>query len=351
MESLHKMFLKKNLIKFLLFLVLFLPCGATFAKETINIAFTIDKNYPVFTLLAINSILKNNHSNSDYHFYIVESNLSKRQMKFMTDYIEKRGQNVSFIDVDTEILDKGIDIFQTRQWLGRINSISLARILLGDLLPKDVEKVLYLDGDILVLRDLKILYETPFDGKVAVMAKDGSLPKYSFYEFEAPYFNSGMILMNLNVWREQQISKNLLAYLNNNMDLFIPKESSSDYYNYPDQDLINYCLKGKIKEISDIWNYAHMLGEYHEAIGIVHFLSQYKPWVYFDRIKYPLYNIYYKNWDESGLRIYKYYHKYFKRFGYLFKEYRANFKNNFINSYADIVFAFEYFRDMLFYKD
>lgn len=346
------MFLKKNLIKFLLFLVLFLPCGATFAKETINIAFTIDKNYPVFTLLAINSILKNNHSNSDYHFYIVESNLSKRQMKFMTDYIEKRGQNVSFIDVDTEVLDKGIDMFNTRQWLGRINSISLARILLGDLLPKDVEKVLYLDGDILVLRDIKELYDTPFDGKVAVMARDNALPYYSFYTFEYPYFNSGVILMDLNVWRKQQISKNLLAYLNDNMDLFIPKESSSDYYNYPDQDLINYCLKGKIKEISDMWNYAHMLGEYHEAIGIVHFLSQYKPWVYFDRVKYPFYELYYKYWDESGLKIYKYYHKYFIRFNYLFKDFRANYREYiklyFINYTANVKYSFQYFSAIMF---
>jgi lipopolysaccharide biosynthesis glycosyltransferase len=90
-----------------------------------------------------------------------------------------------------------------------------------------------LDGDILVLKDLKTLYNTPFDGKVVVMARDNALPTYSFYTFEYPYFNSGMMLMDLKVWRKQEISKKLLSYLNNNMDKFTPKDDPTTYYNYP----------------------------------------------------------------------------------------------------------------------
>ena len=44
--------------------------------EDINVAFTIDNNYPVFALLVINSILLNNDSNSHYNFYIVNNDLS-----------------------------------------------------------------------------------------------------------------------------------------------------------------------------------------------------------------------------------------------------------------------------------
>lgn len=80
-------------------------------EETVNVAFTIDKNYPIFTLLAINSILKNNVSNSNYMFYIIETNIPNRDKKMMQKYVEKRGQQISFININTDTLDQGNDFF------------------------------------------------------------------------------------------------------------------------------------------------------------------------------------------------------------------------------------------------
>lgn len=310
---------------FTLCLILVMPTVAN-AKNTINVAFTVDKNYHLFTMLTINSILKNNTSDSDYMFYVVENGFTDKHKAQMQKYVEKRGQKVTFINVDTNKLDKGEDFFNNRQWLGRLTSISLARILLPELLPKDVKRVLYLDADILVLGDLLPLYNTRLNGKVAAMASDGMLPQYTFYKFKPPYFNSGVIVMDLDLWRKYGLSRQLLTYLHDNMDKFTPNGDSRTYFNFPDQDLINYCLRGKVKKLDQKYNFIDICGNYDKEAVLVHFLSEYKPWVYFDREKFPYYKLYYKYWDQSGLRAYKYYHKYIKRWNYLSKVTWANTK-------------------------
>ena len=138
----------KKIIAIIVFMFLFvLPVRA----ENINVAFTIDNNYPIFTMLVINSILRNNTSNSDYTFYVIENNLTAKNKLKMQKYVNKRNQTVEFINVDTSIIDEGNWFF----WFSnRITSIAMARILIPDILPKQVQKVIYMDADPLVLSDL-----------------------------------------------------------------------------------------------------------------------------------------------------------------------------------------------------
>ena len=85
----------KKIIAIIVFMFLFvLPVRA----ENINVAFTIDNNYPIFTMLVINSILRNNTSNSDYTFYVIENNLTAKNKLKMQKYVNKRKQTVEFIN-------------------------------------------------------------------------------------------------------------------------------------------------------------------------------------------------------------------------------------------------------------
>ena len=72
--------MKKVLIAVLLFFIIQLQ-GFASEKPYINIAFAIDNNYPIFTLLAIDSMLKNNTSNANIRFFIVENNLTTIKTK------------------------------------------------------------------------------------------------------------------------------------------------------------------------------------------------------------------------------------------------------------------------------
>ena len=71
--------MKKLFLIFLFFLFLINPVSAK--NNKMNVLFTIDNNYAVYTLLSINSILLNNTSNSKYTFYIIETDLSDKNKK------------------------------------------------------------------------------------------------------------------------------------------------------------------------------------------------------------------------------------------------------------------------------
>ena len=252
-------------------------------SQNIHVAFTIDNNYSLYATLAINSILRNNTSNSNYTFYIVETDLTDKNIKKMKDFVEKRGHKIEFIDVDPSIVDKGHDFFDSEQWAGRLNNIALARILLPDLLPKNLNKVLYLDADIMVCGDLLKLYNTKLGNYPLAMAKDPWVSDYTFIKMPKAYYNSGVILMDLNLWRKYNITKKLLNYVDKNFIRFIPNPKQSTYFNFPDQDLINVVLQRQIKPISNFYNSfrtIHYNPKTKEGTVIVHWTGHNKPWFY-----------------------------------------------------------------------
>ena len=193
----------KKIIAIIVFMFLFvLPVRA----ENINVAFTIDNNYPIFTMLVINSILRNNTSNSDYTFYVIENNLTAKNKLKMQKYVNKRKQTVEFINVDTSIIDEGNWFF----WFSnRITSIAMARILIPDILPKQVQKVIYMDADTLVLSDLKDLYDIDLDGKAFGMTENIAESDRKI----AKYYNSGVILMDLNKCRAENSTLKMLNFV------------------------------------------------------------------------------------------------------------------------------------------
>lgn len=290
------------------------------AREVINIAFTIDNNYAVPVLLTVNSILENNDSNSDYRFFIVETNLTEKNKQKIYDFVNKRGYKVEFINVNTNFFDKGISFYDEKQWQGRINNIAISRILLPKILPQNIDKVLYLDADILVLRDLIDLWNQDITNYYAGMVVDCALPKYDFVDFGDKYYNSGVILIDLKKWREAQITEKMLRYIESNFKRFIPCDDKESFFNFADQDLINVVLSGKIKEMPKYFN---AFGHYwiktnEEKVYIIHYIGENKPWLVFrDSI---LYKEYYDYWGKSELRHYYYYYKYVLKIKESFKQ-------------------------------
>ena len=285
----------KKLILFF-FIVLFLPLQAL-ATETINVAFTIDKNFPTYTLLVINSILLNNSSKSDYMFYIVENDLTEKDKTKMRKYVEKRGQKIQFINVDTAVIDNNENFYLNKHTSSsHVTRIGTARILLGELLPENIHKVIYLDSDVLVLADLKELWDYDISGYAAGMAENVTTSGEKF-----DYYNSGVILMNLDYWRKNKLAEKMIKYLNDNKTL-----------EFPDQDTINAVIGGQILEVPIGWNETASYFRNPDDISwvkIVHYISNTKPWLFrYHNLKSK--RIFYKYWFKSGL-----YFEYFKDLG------------------------------------
>lgn len=245
-------------------------------SEKIDILYTIDNNYTIFTLISIDSILKNNTSNSEYHFHIIENNLTDKNKIFIQDFIKKRNQNISFYNIDSKIINNRQVYDSTR--LSYITSIALARLFITDILPNDINKIIYIDADTLIISDLQPLYKTDLKNKLAGLILNNEQKIYSkkLYDFKNGYYNSGVILIDLNQWRKVNLSKTFEKYYIDNIDNFTSKKGDNkEYFFLVDQDLINLVLDGKIYPLHPKWNQQYKI-KYKE--GIIHYIGKNKPW-------------------------------------------------------------------------
>ncbi len=173
---------------------------------------------------------------------------------------------------------------------------ALLRLCIPRVLPESVKKVLYFDCDICVTRDIGELWDqdvSPFpllaarDLGARTVSGECGLPNYAKLGLPAdsPYFNSGVLLMNLDRWRDEQIGERALEYVQENKDVLI----------FPDQDALNALLSPTFGMLNVTWNMnvnqiRNIKGwpesEMKDTIltqaagtpAICHYASRFKPW-------------------------------------------------------------------------
>ena len=270
-------------MKKLIFLLFFLFSTVCHAAN-LNVVFAIDNNYPPYTMLMIYSIMKNNVSNQNYTFWILEADISPENKEKMTNYVQSIGQEIKFIAVDSKYIENWRKLYSTPEEtdlsITHITPISMARILIPELLPQDLDKALYLDSDMLVTEDLKNLYDEDLGNFYAGMVKDES------WNIDG-YMNAGLILFNLPKWRENRTSRRMISYLNRHMEEFSCNQQpfwwKKGCYLYKDQDLMNLFLKNRVKVLDQRWNNEDIENEevdLNTTKGIHHFIGGAinKPW-------------------------------------------------------------------------
>ena len=167
------------------------------------------------------------------------------------------------------------------------------RMFLGEALPETVERVIFLDADVLVEGDLAELWNSPFDGRTLQAVPDAyaellhtSRLRKSGVPFphSAPFFNAGVLLIDLFRWRELEIARQASELL---------WKYGKRLYGR-DQDALNIVLADDWKALPSSWNLhelPHMLfcwdtsgqspAERRRAFSepdIVHFVGTWKPW-------------------------------------------------------------------------
>ena len=164
------------------------------------------------------------------------------------------------------------------------------RLLLLDLLPEDVERILYMDVDIIVNKSLKEFYEMDFDGKDMIVTEDGcgitNLTSYTgkrkemivpLLEQGHKYFCSGVLLLNTAEMRKRY-----------SFDTYVQAMEEWEYQmEFPDQDILNYVHWKNVGYV-DPWKYDLMVyaaygeGYTYEKVkqeaSIVHYATGKKPW-------------------------------------------------------------------------
>ncbi|MCP9818864.1 hypothetical protein KBZ18_05090 [Synechococcus sp. Cruz-9H2] len=170
---------------------------------------------------------------------------------------------------------------------GRMTATTYQKLMLGDWLPRDVDRVLWLDADLLVLDDPGRLAHVPDPGIVAAAVIDPRVPRLASrfgvagWEVlgmnpDAPYFNAGVMAINLAHWRRENVGGRCLAYL----------ERFADGVSFWDQEALNAVLcQGLWQPLPVRWNVHPSLAPIpgspappHPAV--IHFSGRLKPWTH-----------------------------------------------------------------------
>lgn len=223
-------------------------------KRQINIALASDHTYaPQLEACAI-SVLSHNKNNA-ISFKILDNGMTDEDIICLSETIQKRGGMLQIYDVKNIEQRMGFLPPYFQNSLG-----AYCRIFLPELLP-EYDKILYLDCDIIVRDDLGKMWENDIDEYYIGACKDTVPVKHKQdlgLRPEDLYINSGMLLINLKLWRKDQITQKIIKCIDNIRDTI----------NLPDQDAINIvCRKIKILEAKyNVMSPAYLM-PYENIIG------------------------------------------------------------------------------------
>lgn len=179
-----------------------------FDKEpVIHLGIAFDQNYLQHFYALFASIIATNKGNT-IHVHSIITGVCAQEQQTIEQYARANGHWISFYKIDAAQVEQFV---LANAW----SSAVYYRIFFPLLVPKEVERLLYLDTDIIVLKDLTPLYKTDFDGYPLAAVYDNwvkTAPLIGIEE-EGHYFNSGMMLINMPEWRRQKISEQAFAYL------------------------------------------------------------------------------------------------------------------------------------------
>lgn len=248
-----------------------------------NILVTINKGYVKQLNVLLNSIQYAN-PNETFDVYILHKNLEQKDMEKI-----QIGLDLTKIFIHTIKIPKSeIDNFPVYE--KRYPIEIYFRIFATKYLPKEVNKVLYLDADTIVINSLKELYETNFDGNYFIAATHIRKFLHKFNEIrldikeDEPYINTGVLLINLQELRKRNVEKEVIEYVKKNKKkLMLPDQDiiSSIYgskiklidglkYNLGDRTLNIYNLSNPSKQINLKWICKNTV--------VIHYYGRKKPW-------------------------------------------------------------------------
>lgn len=144
--------------------------------------------------------------------------------------------------------------------MGRISRVMWFRVFLPELLAES-PRVLYLDCDTIVMDNLESLWQMPLDG--ALLGAIGNVfeagqetrPARLGLAGPAAYFNSGVLLLNLDAWRREGITQRLLALARDPAARLV----------WPDQDALNLVCAGRWQPLHPRWNCQNSLYFFRQA--------------------------------------------------------------------------------------
>lgn len=269
-------------------------------NKVINICFSTDDRFAELCTVAMISIAIHTRKENFLQFYIIDNGILLLTKKRMIESLKQ--YNAAIIFLNGVNIEK---VLGTKIYSGEWPIDVIKRLFICKLVPQSIDKILYLDSDILVRNSLDNLYSINIDNYYAAAVRDcisDNVKKNIGISKCDEYFNSGIILINLKKWRKNNIEEEFLSFLQQHLGKL----------QYIDQDIFNGVLTDKVKVLhpkynvmTAMFNYSredlmfyhdcsiyHSKEEFDEALNdpiIVHFSSDLlsvRPWYKNGKHKY-----------------------------------------------------------------
>lgn len=247
------------------------------------------------------SVFESNKDREVNIYIMIDKPLLPKNQTLFSRLAERYHQHIFYTVVDNGFLSnfplKGDGI---SYW----SIVTYYRLYAADLLPDSVDKVLYLDCDIIVDGSLGVLFDMDWNGVAIGAVADMCIEWEEFYarlqyDRQLGYFNAGVVFMNLDYWRKHNVGKECLDFLGEHYNRIINN----------DQDVLNYVLRDRKLMLPVTYNYQiqlrmpYFFNTFTEELKqdvlntthplIIHYAAELKPWMtkYYS---YPFYNVWHK---------------------------------------------------------
>ena len=256
----------------------------------IHLLSTINQNYVVPFRVMVHSLQTFRLGTTPITWHVFESDLSAADKLGIQTHLESAAIEINWHRYTHERL-AGLPIW------GRAIVGMYQRIFVPDVLPEAIDRMIYLDGDLLFLDAIETLWNTDISGAIIGAVQDAVVPYVSSplglrryrelgYQRTDPYFNAGVFIVDRDAWREHRVGEKAIDYVHR-------YERS---INLADQDALNAVLHDQWRRLDDRWNIigsaagrAHFRPQGIDASrmtaalrepGIIHFAGYLKPWLY-----------------------------------------------------------------------
>ena len=257
-------------------------------SKTVHIALASDQNYVMPLTVALCSVAANCDKSRKLVFYVIQSGIHSHLRRKVESSLRRTActnTSIHWLEAPTEQLGnlKIVSRYLT--------ALTYAKVLLPDILPNELDRVLFLDSDVVATADLSQLWDLPLGDKALFAARDrigwvgapGGLSNHRELNIppDTKYFNSGVLYINLQKWREKKISERIISYIRKNWEIL----------RMEDQEALNAVLFDDWGELPFEWNWQIPWRYFRNGMrimawvpqagrtNIIHFTCAEKPWL------------------------------------------------------------------------
>ncbi|KAL3751030.1 hypothetical protein ACJRO7_011929 [Eucalyptus globulus] len=274
------------------------PASSSCDPSLVHVAMTLDSEYLRGSIAAVHSVLRHASCPENVFFHFVAAEFDPASPRALTRLVRSTFPSLNFkVYIFRE--DTVINLISSSVRQALENPLNYARNYLGDILDPCVDRVIYLDSDLVVVDDIRHLWETPLRRSRVIGAPEychANFTKYftdafwsdpvlsrAFGSREPCYFNTGVMVMDLARWREGGYRKRIEGWME--------VQRRRRIYDLGSLPPFLLVFGGNVEAIDHRWNQHGLGGDnvrgscrslHPGPVSLLHWSGKGKPWVRLD---------------------------------------------------------------------